>query len=370
MFEEQLKQRDLREYKQLEPVLDEISRLKAVIEKYENSTQSDAAVQELKAKLQALTEERAALYKGQSATASKLLDLNERLESVTQERNTLQAKVEELEVKVKELQVIILRGEFESVQTGMTLKEQMLPSELLQGVLHGDSWFGWTGSEFLLNGTMLPTKSDSKPVKLFLNNAMAIAALQDCVIVVWGRATCRIKHILQGGPPILTLAVEGDATLVTVHPECIKVWDLRHGSCVRTINCRMDDKAWLFLENNRIMVLLGRGKLKIFSMDGDLLKNTQLCKSINCGAYCDEWLAVGTGESVVLYNKLKQVKSESARGVKMLSVSGTGSLAQLYEVEGKWYLKKTFPITLGSDAALDMYDDIILFPNHLVRIKY
>lgn len=376
MFEEELIKRDWKEYKQLEPVLEEINRLKCMIDKYENSTHSSndsEVVLDLKAKLQALMEERAILYKGQSATASKLLGLNEKLEAVSKERDECKLKVGELEKQIKELQGIILRGEFESIPTSTTLKEIPIMQVLVLGTLDDGSWFGWTGKEFLLDGNPLPKISEAKARKLFLNDSLAIAALEDGSITIWGCMTGRIKHTLQAGQPALALDVS-EETLVSVQSENVKVWDLRHGYCVRTISARMDERAWVFLDGDHIIVVLGRGKVKVFGLDGAMLKNSPLCKSIVYASFCKHWMVIGTGEALQVYNKLKLVKGETLRDLKMLDVSGdtSASVSTLSEVDGKWYLKKacSHPVLIGEGIVLDMKKDQVLFSNRLVQITF
>ena len=386
MIEDELEQRDWREYKQLEPVLEEINRLKTIIDKYENSTRSEEpseVVLDLRAKVQALTEERAGLYKGQSATASKLLDLNELLERTTKERESFKDQVRILEERVKELQGI--KGEFENIPTS-TIQETKLEITLVIGCFHSErhikndgsahlelAWFGWNGQEYILNNTILPRISDKKACKLFLEDTLAFAALEDGALVVWSRQSARIKHTLNAGSPVLAMKVRGDA-LVTVQCESIKLWDLRHGLCVRTITARMDEqRAWAaFTDDDTFLVLLGRGKMKVYkSSSGELVKNTQIAKKINHARIRGDWFVVSTGDAVCVYNnKSKCVRNEAVRDVKMVDINTSGAPSYIYEKEGKLlhFHQNATTVLASSDASvLDMHEGSVLLPTNILN---
>ena len=379
-----MEQRDWREYKQLEPVLEEINRLKAIIDKYENSSRGEEpseVVLDLRAKVQALTEERAGLYKGQSATASKLLDLNELLERTTKERDAFKEQVRLLEDRVKELQGIMLKGEFENIPTN-TIKETKLENTLVIGCLHNErsirndgelAWFGWNGQEYYLNNSVLPRISDKKACKLFLDDTLAIAALEDGAITVWGRQSARIKHTLNAGNPVLAMDVRGDA-LVTVQSDNIKLWDLRHGMCVRTITGRMDEsRAWAaFTDDDTVLVLLGRGKMKLYNCNsGELVKNTQIAKSISHAKISASWFVVCTGDAVCVFSKLKSVRSEAIKDVKMVDINSSGALSYIYEKEGKllhFHQNATVLVSSDHQSVLDLHERNVLFPSTILSV--
>lgn len=369
-----MKKRDWREFEQLEPVLEEIRRLKSIIDTYEDASadQGDSdTVLDLKAKLQALMEERTTLYQGQSATASKLLDLNERLETVSKERDECRKCAQELERQVRELQGIVLRGEFENVLPTTTLQVQPLLPVLVGGVMHGDSYFGWTGTDFVINNLPLPTITATPPSGLYcLSEQLAIAHLTDNNIILWTRTSNRIKYTLSVHQKVISLALQDDLLMATVHADSVKLWDLTHGTCIRTITSRMDDRAWVHLQDERIFTVLARGKLKVFSRDGELIKNTQLCKSIANCSFSNNWMVVWTGDAVQSYKALKLVvRTESARGVRMLRVDDSGSITQLCEMEGKWCVKKGAYTTVldTKEGPLDLHLNSVLFPDRLIH---
>ena len=109
MFAEQLIERDEREYKYLLPLIEEASQLRTQIEELKAPRLKDSqeSIEELQAKVLALLAERAELYKGQSATAGKLLDLSEALKSKEIEIEKNVHYIKELQLQVEELKILI-----------------------------------------------------------------------------------------------------------------------------------------------------------------------------------------------------------------------------------------------------------------------
>lgn len=342
MFAEQLIERDEREYKYLLPLIEEASQLRTQIEELKAPRLKDSqeSIEELQAKVLALLAERAELYKGQSATAGKLLDLSEALKSKEIEIEKNVHYIKELQLQVEELKILIeakdrmiermmqqgrqrpVQVEFESIEDQSISNIRQNASDLVMGFIEKESILGFDGENIMLNDAKLPINQDATKLSaIHMNDTFIVAGFNDGTIVVWSRQSLRIKHLLfRRSDAIIAVSIKG-SLLVTGQINNLTLWDLESGQVKRVIDVKLDSKIWLtFLEDGRILAVLGRGKVKVLTAEGNMQKSWFLAKCVHSCNVQDpgNLVAFVEGDLIKMFNHSRVTKSMSSPKLHLL----------------------------------------------------